>query len=153
LTDKRRLAVAVLAALVTYVALLAVAAHLSWDVLRRCDPELFYRVNALHLESEIEGAMSDPAAVLSILVFNALTFGVASAVGALVYPARRWIAPAILVGVGFTFWLLRYALMFIGPGVLGAKGAASFELLAMVAWAFGGAWLATKRPRPNHDAG
>jgi hypothetical protein len=153
LTDRRRLAIALSATLVSYVALLTVAAHLSWDVLQRSDYELFYRVNALHLESEIEAAMSDPLAVVSILVFNALTFGVASVVGGLVYPARWWVAPAMLVGVGFIFWLLRYALMFIGPGILEAKFAALFELLTMVAWAFGGAWLATKRHRPNHDAG
>ena len=147
MTDRRCLAAALLAALFTYAALFGLAAYLSWDVLQKRNPDLFYRVNAIRLESELESGLTDPVSVLSILLFNALTIGVACAVGAFVCPARRWFVPAALCTLGLGLGALRYGLVLIGPDDLGAKSAILFDLATMTSFAFGGTWLAPGRSR------
>lgn len=153
MTDRGRSAGAIVAALAAYVALFAVVGYLSWDYLKQHNPGLFYRVNALHLESDVAETMADPVAVLSILAFNSLTFGLAAVVGAAIYPVRWWLPPSVLVAFGSVLWVVRVGPIFIITGLWGAKLAVSFDLACMVACAFVGAWLVTKRVRSNHDAG
>jgi hypothetical protein len=146
-TDRRCLAGALLAAMFTYVALFALGAYVSWDVLQQRNPSLFYRVNAIRLESELESGLADPVSALSILLFNALTIGVACAVGAFVCPARRWFVPVTLCTVALGFWVYRYGLLLLGLDVLGAKAALLFDLTTMTLSGFGGTWLAPERSR------
>ena len=133
--------------------LLLVVTHFSWDVLRSQHSDLFYRVNALHLESEAQAALRDPVAILSILVFNLVTFGLSGVVGALLYPRRWWAAALALASIGATFWLLRFGPLFLVADSLSAKLASAIDLITMVSCALAGAWLSRRRTQEYSQAG
>jgi hypothetical protein len=144
---------AITATVVTSVVLLVIVTHFTWDVLQSRDSGLFYRVNALHLESEADGALRDPVAMGSILLFNVVTFGVPGILGAQLYPRRWWAAAAALASLGVALWLLRFGLLLLMPASLGAKVASIVDLTSMVVSAIGGARLGRRRAQQYVHAG
>ena len=153
MTDRARLAGAIAATVLTSVVLLVIVTHFTWDVLQSKDSGLFYRVNALYLESEADGALFDPVAMASILLVNAVTFGMPGIVGAQLYPRRWWAAAAALASLGVALWLLRFGPLLLVPGSMGAKVASVVGLTSIVVSAMGGARLGRRRAQQYVHAG
>ncbi|MBK5257596.1 MAG: hypothetical protein JJE39_16350 [Vicinamibacteria bacterium] len=133
-------------------ALMVAIAHFTWDVLQSADLDLFHRVNAINLESEVGDALQDPISTASIVLFSLVVFGLPSALGACLSP-RRWWAPAgLLLAIGTVLWLRRFAPLFLMPGSTWAKASSAVALFCMFVWAIVGAHLG-RLGRNNHHAG
>ena len=153
MTDRGRLVRAIAVTVVTAAILMIIAAHFTWDVLQSKNPDLFYRVNALQLESEVDGVVHDPVAITSVVLFNVVVFGVPGFVGAQLYPRLWWAAPAALAAVGVALWFHGFATLFLQADRVEARLASLIDLVSMVGSALGGARIGWRRPQREAHAG
>ena len=126
--------------------------YLPGDVLESKYPELSYRVNAVVLETEIESALNDPVSVISMIVFNALVFGLPAFVGTRLCARSWWVPTVSLAALGLVAWCFRFGGLLLMAPLSGASRAALFDLVLVAACAMIGAHVG-RQDRNKHRAG